>query len=54
MKEFQIREMYDLEETLARPFLETVTYPWEALPGIGEFICRLGETLSAEEYERVK
>lgn len=46
--------MYDLEETLARPFLETVTYPWEALPGIGEFICRLGETLSAEEYERVK
>lgn len=54
MKEFQIREMYDLEETLAKPFLETVTYPWEALPGIGEFICRLGETLSAEEYERVK
>lgn len=54
MKEFQIREMYDLEETLARTFLETVTYPWEALPGIGEFICRLGETLSAEEYERVK
>lgn len=46
--------MYNLEETLARPFLETVTYPWEALPGIGEFICRLGETLSAEEYERVK
>lgn len=54
MKEFQIREMYDLEETLAKSFLETVTYPWEALPGIGEFICRLGETLSAEEYERVK
>ncbi|MSR93043.1 UDP-N-acetylglucosamine pyrophosphorylase [Clostridiaceae bacterium 68-1-5] len=54
MKEFQIREMYNLEETLARTFLETVTYPWEALPGIGEFICRLGETLSAEEYERVK
>lgn len=46
--------MYNLEETLARTFLETVTYPWEALPGIGEFICRLGETLSAEEYERVK
>lgn len=54
MKEFQIREMYDLEETLAKPFLEGVTYPWEALPGIGEFICRLGQTLSPEEYEKVQ
>ena len=28
------------------------TYPWEVLPLIGEFIPKLGSTLSEEEYER--
>ena len=32
--------------------MEQYTYPWEALAGIGEFILKLGETLSTEEYEK--
>ncbi len=45
-------ELYDLSHTAARPLLEKTEYPWEALPGIGEFILALGKTLPAEEYER--
>ena len=52
MKEFEIRNLFQLEETMAKPFLETYTYPWEALPGIEAFILKLGETLSEDAYEK--
>ncbi len=52
MKEYEVQNMYTLTETLAAPLLEQVTYPWEALPGIGAFILELGESLSEEEYEK--
>ncbi len=51
MKDWTIQELFTLDETLARPLLEKYTYPWEALPEIGDFIVKLGETLSPEEYE---
>ena len=47
-----IRSLYDLSHTAAATYLEQYTYPWEALAGIGEFILKLGETLSTEEYEK--
>ena len=47
-----IANLYDLQHTAAKPLLENLTYPWEVLPLIGEFILGLGETLSPEEYER--
>ena len=40
-----IRELYDLDHTLAGEYLAQFTYPWEALSGIKEMIVRLGETL---------
>lgn len=52
MKEFEIKNLFQLEETMAKPFLETYTYPWEALSGIEAFILKLGETLSDGEYEK--
>lgn len=52
MKEnMTIQNLYDLRFTLARPLLENLTYPWEALPLIGSFIVELGKTLSPDEYE---
>ena len=51
MKDWTIQALFTLDETLARPLLEKYTYPWEALPEIGDFIVKLGETLSPEEYE---
>ncbi|MDK2808631.1 MAG: UDP-N-acetylglucosamine diphosphorylase / glucose-phosphate thymidylyltransferase [Clostridiales bacterium] len=41
----------DLSQTLAQELLESVDYPWEALPQIGDFIRNLGRTLPEEEYE---
>lgn len=52
MKELEILNLFQLEETMAKPFLEKYTYPWEALPGIEAFILELGKTLSEEEYEK--
>ena len=31
VKQVTIKELYDLTETAAKPLLESVTYPWEAL-----------------------
>ena len=49
-----IKELYTLEETLAKPLLEGLTYPWEALPKIGDFIKELGKTLPKDIYEEVE
>ena len=51
-EELTVRALYDLSYTAARPLLEACTYPWEALPKIGEFIKALGKTLPPEEYEQ--
>lgn len=51
MKEATICELYDLSETIAADLFEGLTYPWEALPKISEFIIQLGETLDPAEYE---
>ena len=46
------KELYDLTHTAAASLLESTTYPWEALPRIGQFIRELGKSLSPEEYEQ--
>lgn len=51
MKICKIKNLYTLEETLAKPLLETAEYPWEVLPKIGAFLLELGASLSEEEYE---
>ena len=52
MENITIKEMYNLEESIAREFLGKFTYPWEALPEIGNFIKELGNSLSDSEYEK--
>ena len=49
----EIRELYDLEKTIAADLFEGKTYPWECLDGIKEFILKLGPTLPADEYDNV-
>lgn len=50
---YTIKEMYDLDHTLAKEYLSQFTYPWEALKGIKEMIVALGETLPKDEYTEV-
>lgn len=53
MEQLKISELYsDLSKTLAKELLESKTYPWEVLPCISQFIVKLGNTLSEEEYEK--
>lgn len=48
-----IKDMYDLNHTMAKDYLLGFTYPWEALKGIKEFIIELGKTLDEKEYTEV-
>ena len=53
MEECKIINLYNLDETMAKELLEKSEYPWEVLPNIGEYILKLGETLSPDEYQKV-
>ena len=51
MEECRIKNLYNLEQTIAKDIFAGVTYPWEVLPKIEEFIISLGKTLDKNEYE---
>lgn len=52
MEECKVCNLYNLEETIAKELLEKVTYPWEALVQIEDYIIKLGNTLDPEKYEK--
>ena len=47
----EIKELFDLDKTIAAELFEGKTYPWEVLSDIGDFIKKLGPMLSAEEFD---
>ena len=49
----KIKDLFDLDHTLAGDYLKQFTYPWEALKGIKDFILALGPTLDPAEYTEV-
>ncbi len=53
MEDCKISNLYNLDETIAKPLLEKYTYPWDVLPHIEEFILELGKSLNIEEYEQI-
>lgn len=53
MKECEIKNLYNLDETIAKDIFEGCLYPWEVLPKIKDFIINLGENLNNEEYDKV-
>jgi len=48
-----VKELFDLDETIAASIFEGVVYPWEVLGKIGDYIVELGNTLSLDEYDKV-
>ena len=50
-REISVSGLYDLDQTIAAKLFEGITYPWEALPKIHDFIISLGETLPKDIYE---
>ena len=49
----EVKELFDLDETIAAGIFEGVTYPWEVLAKIGGYIVELGSTLSLNEYDKI-
>lgn len=49
----EIKELFDLSHTIAAEIFEGKTYPWEVLSDIKPFILKLGESLPADEYDKV-
>ncbi len=47
----RILELYDLEYTQAKDYLQGFVYPWEALRGINDMLIALGQTLPTEYKE---
>ena len=52
-----VKNMYDLTHTKAAALLESVTYPWEALPKIKDTILEIGAEIDADpalsqQYEK--
>lgn len=47
----EIKDLYDLNETIAKELFEGKQYPWEVLADIGNFIMQLGPTLSEDKFD---
>lgn len=51
-EQLRVKALYQYpEHSIAYGYLASFTYPWEALDGLSEYILKLGETLSPEEYD---
>ena len=46
----RIDDLLDLEHTIAAELFEGKTHPWEVLDDISDFLLKLGETLSEEDF----
>ena len=54
MEECKIKNLYNLEETIAKELLKKYDYPWKVLPEISDFIIELGNKLDEAKYEKVR
>lgn len=52
MKELEVTSLVDLDKTIAKEIFSDVTYPWEVLPLIHDFVIKLGNTLSEDIFEK--
>lgn len=52
MENAKISNLYSLDETIAKDYLQKFEYPWEALKGISDYIKELGATLDSAKYEQ--
>lgn len=49
--QLKVTELYEEGHTLAWPYLQQVTYPWEILSKIKDIILEIGPTLDSEVYD---
>ena len=54
MEELRIENLLNLNETIAKEIFEGVTYPWEVIPKISEYIINKGKSLDKEKFEEIE
>ena len=52
MEELKINNLLNLQETIAKEIFENITYPWEVIPKIEQFIVLLGNKLNPEIFKK--
>lgn len=52
LRDTEISALFTLEETIAREIFDGVTYPWEVLPKISDYIKILGNSLPEGRFEK--
>lgn len=52
-EELMIGSLLDLSKTYAAKIFEGLTYPWEALPKISDYIMAVGPSLSKDEFDQI-
>lgn len=53
MESIKIKNLLSLEFSIAAELFKDAEYPFEVLPKIGEFILKLGNTLSLDEFYKI-
>lgn len=53
MEQCKIKNLYNLEETIAADLMKQAEYPWELLPKISGFIVELGKSLPKDKFTEV-
>ena len=53
MENIEISNLYNLEKTIAKDIFKGITYPWEVLAKINDFIIELGNSLYKNEFEEI-
>lgn len=51
--QMKIKDLFNLEHTIASQLMEKYEYPWEVLSEIGSFIRSIGEVLPENEYKKI-
>ena len=50
MMNVEVKDLLDLNRTIAKELFEGVQYPWEVLDDISNFILKLGPSLPEDEF----
>ena len=48
------KELFDVEQTIAKPLFKKKQYPWEVIIDLDKEIISLGKNLSKDEYDEIK
>lgn len=54
MEELKISSLFDLNRTIAKELLESLTYPWEVFSCLDDFIMKLGPNLPEDRFEQIE